>query len=140
MYIYVDAGAAVTGNGSKEHPFRTISEAASIALPGDEVLVAPGLYREAVDPKNAGTADKRITYRSTTMKGAIISGAEPVKNWIRYEGNVWTARVSNSIFGERNPYTTLVSGDWFNASTHPERTRPAESNYESLPQVPATRV
>ena len=29
---------------------------------------------------------------------------------------MWTARVSNGLFGDYNPYTTLVSGDWFIAS------------------------
>ena len=64
MIIYVDASVIQTGNGTKENPFKTIQEAAAKALPGDEVIVAPGLYREAVNPIHAGTADKRITYRS----------------------------------------------------------------------------
>ena len=41
MQIYVDAAAFRDGNGSKERPFRHISDAARIAAPGDEVLVAP---------------------------------------------------------------------------------------------------
>ena len=52
MQIYVDGNAVRSGNGQKEYPFRTISEAAKIARPGDEVLVAPGVYREYVDPAN----------------------------------------------------------------------------------------
>ena len=47
MIIYVDASVIQTGNGTKENPFKTIQEAAAKALPGDEVIVAPGLYREA---------------------------------------------------------------------------------------------
>ena len=53
MQIYVDGNAVRSGNGQKEYPFQTISEAAKIARPGDEVLVAPGVYREYVDPANA---------------------------------------------------------------------------------------
>ena len=64
MQIYVDAAAFRDGNGSKERPFRHINDAARIAVPGDEVLVAPGVYREYVNPVNAGTPDARITYRS----------------------------------------------------------------------------
>ena len=45
MQIYVDGNAVRSGNGQKEYPFQTISEAAKIARPGDEVLVAPGVYR-----------------------------------------------------------------------------------------------
>ena len=46
MQIYVDGNAVRSGNGQKEYPFQTISEAAKIAKPGDEVLVAPGVYRD----------------------------------------------------------------------------------------------
>ena len=64
MQIYVNVKAPKDGNGSKESPFRRINDAAQIALPGDEVIVAPGVYREYVDPRNAGTEDARIIYRS----------------------------------------------------------------------------
>ena len=40
MQIYVDGNAVRSGNGQKEYPFQTISEAAKIARPGDEVLSA----------------------------------------------------------------------------------------------------
>ena len=81
MKIYVDAKAARDGNGSKESPFKCINDAAQIAQPGDEILVEPGIYREYVDPRNGGREDARITYRSTQMLGAVITGAEEVKNW-----------------------------------------------------------
>lgn len=55
MYIYVNASAAREGNGTKETPFKHINDAAKVAKPGDEVLVAPGVYREYVDPIHAGT-------------------------------------------------------------------------------------
>lgn len=113
MIIYVDANAGRGGNGSKEMPFRRISDAAEIALPGDEVLVMPGVYREYVDPKNAGRANARITYRSAEPLGAEITGAELITGWTRYKDNVWTASVDSSIFGEYNPYTTYVYGDWY---------------------------
>ena len=116
MQIYVDGNAVRSGNGQKEYPFQTISEAAKIARPGDEVLVAPGVYREYVDPANAGCEDARIVYRSVEPGKAVITGAEIVDNWEHLEGDVWTARVSNGLFGDYNPYTTLVSGDWFIAS------------------------
>ena len=50
MIYYVSADAATGGNGSKEAPFRYINDAASKAMPGDEVVVAPGIYREHVIP------------------------------------------------------------------------------------------
>lgn len=69
MTYYVDCNVAATGNGTKESPFKTIQEAADVAVAGDEVLVSEGIYREYVDPKNAGTEDARIVYRSVKPLG-----------------------------------------------------------------------
>ena len=114
---YVDSAAAAGGDGSKEKPFAKINDAAAIARPGDEVLVAPGIYREWVCPKNAGEEDSPISYRSEQPLGAIITGADPITGWTKHEGNVWTVRVNNSIFGEYNPYKEYVCGDWYFAPT-----------------------
>ena len=70
MQIYVDGNAVRSGNGQKEYPFQTISEAAKIARPGDEVLVAPGVYREYVDPANAGCESMSATH---SLSGAVSS-------------------------------------------------------------------
>ena len=113
MKIYVSAKAWRDGDGSQARPFKHINDAAKIARPGDEVLVAPGIYREYVDPVNAGTEEAPITYRSTEPLGAVITGAEEIKSWLPYEGNVWMARIPNSLFGSYNPYTTYVYGDWY---------------------------
>ena len=114
MDFYVNAAAARNGNGTKENPFQTISQAAQIARAGDRVLVAPGVYREYVDPKNGGISDDfRIQYISLEKGGAVITGAEPVKNWTLHEKDVWTVKIPNGLFGNYNPYTTLVEGDWY---------------------------
>ena len=109
---YVDC-TAKKGNGSKKKPFATISEAALISEPGDEVIVADGIYRENVDPKNGGTEKARITYRAEHPGKAVITGAEQVKSWARHEGTVWVTTIKNSKFKEKNPYTDLVYGDWY---------------------------
>lgn len=113
MKYYVDANAAEEGNGSLLKPFRRINDAADIAVPGDEIIVRDGIYREYVAPRNAGTEEQRIVYRAEHSRGATITGAEPVENWEKMDDQVWFARIDNAIFGEYNPYTTYVCGDWY---------------------------
>ncbi len=114
---YVNASAKRGGDGSQANPFQRINDAAQMALPGDTVLVAPGVYREAVRPKYAGTKEQPIVYRSQEPLGAVITGAEELTGWTKYEDNVWTARVNNGVFGGYNPYDTFVCGDWYFAPT-----------------------
>ena len=99
MTYYVNVNAPKDGNGSKETPFRHIDDAARVAVAGDEIIVAPGVYREYVNPRHAGTEEKRITYRSEIPLGAVITGAETLTGWQPYQGNVWVNRVNNGVFG-----------------------------------------
>ena len=115
MQYHVDIRAVPGGDGSEAHPFLHINDAAVLARPGDEVIVAPGVYREEVNPVYGGNEGQRITYRSSEPLKAVITGAELLTGWTIVQGDVYTARVNNSIFPDRNPYTTLVSGDWFDA-------------------------
>ena len=117
MIYYVNAQASRDGNGSKEMPFKCINDAAKLAVAGDEIVVAPGIYREYVNPQHAGTEEKRIVYRSLEPRGAVITGAEVLTGWQKYQGNVWVNRVNNGMFGAYNPYTTMVCGDWYFAPT-----------------------
>ena len=117
MIFYVNSKAKSNGNGSKDHPFKTINQAASIAQAGDEVIVKPGIYREKVIPRFGGTEENPIVYRSEKPLGAVITGSEVLKNWKKYKGDVWTAKVDNSLFGGYNPYTSYVCGDWYFAPT-----------------------
>ncbi len=113
MKLYVNIAAPRPGNGSKEMPYKCINDAAQAAKPGDEILVAPGVYREYVNPKNAGEENARITYRSVEPLKAVITGAEEIKTWEVYQDKVWVCRIDNGVFGSYNPYTTLVYGDWY---------------------------
>ncbi len=117
MIYYVNANAPMEGNGLKETPFRHIDDAARVAVAGDEILVAPGIYREKVTPRHGGTEDARIVYRSEEPLGAVITGAEVLTGWTKFKGSVWTNRVNNGVFGSYNPYINMVCGDWYFAPT-----------------------
>ena len=117
MILYVNIAAYRDGDGSKERPYRSINDAAKIAQPGDEIIVAPGVYHEYVNPIFGGTKEAPIVYRSEQPLGAEITGAEDLTGWELYQGTTWTARVNNGIFGSYNPFTTEVFGDWYFAPT-----------------------
>lgn len=117
MIYYVSDSARRGGNGTKEKPFKTINAAARLARPGDEVVVAPGIYRENVNPAYGGTKEHPICYRSEAIGQAVITGAELAKGWSNYQGDTWKLIVPNGFFGDYNPYTVKVSGDWFYADS-----------------------
>ena len=109
---------AVTGcyfeDGTKDHPFRTISKAALLAMPGDHVIVHEGEYREWVKPAQGGTSNvSRITYEAAEGERVVIKGSEQITCWEPVEDSVWKAVLPNSFFGTYNPYKEVLGGDWF---------------------------
>ncbi len=87
---------SVKGNdknpGTAAAPFKTISKAAAIALPGDIITVHAGIYREMVVP--------------------------PINNWQRVEGSLWKVQLPYSYFKKYNPFTDKVYGDWYSGWIH----------------------
>ncbi|MBC5711999.1 DUF1565 domain-containing protein [Hungatella sp. L12] len=109
---------AVTGcdfeDGTKDHPIRTISKAALLAMPGDRVIVHEGEYREWVKPAQGGTSSvSRITYEAAEGERVVIKGSEQITCWEPVEGSLWKAVLPNSFFGTYNPYKEVLGGDWF---------------------------
>ncbi len=101
--------------GTKSKPFKTISAAAAIARPGDTVTVHEGVYRERINPPRGGTSDKkRIVYQAAKGEKVVIKGSEIVKGWKKLNSDTWQVTIPNSFFGDFNPYSDLISGDWFN--------------------------
>ena len=104
--------------GTLENPFRTISKAAALALAGDRVIVHEGEYREWVKPAHGGNSStSHITYEAAPGEKVIIKGSERIQSWSHIEGTVWKAMLPNSFFGDYNPYTEVLGGDWFAAPT-----------------------
>ena len=104
--------------GTSESPFLTISKAAAVAKAGDVVTVHSGVYREWVNPLNSGANPRnRIVYQAAEGEEVWIKGSEKIENWKR-EGktNVWKTTLPNSFFGEFNPYSVILGGDWLYVS------------------------
>ena len=104
---------AVTGSdfaeGTKAHPFRTISKAAKVAETGDKVIVHEGEYREWVKPEHSGYSNiSRITYEAAEGEKVVIKGSERIQGWELYEGTVWKVIIPNTFFGEYNPYKEIL--------------------------------
>jgi hypothetical protein len=118
--LHVAPDGADSADGSAGRPFRTISRAAELALPGDTVTVHAGEYREWVRPRRGGlSGTRRITYQAAPGEQVVIKGSEPVTGWVREpgggsgtEGTVWRASVPNALFGDWNPFAEAVAGDW----------------------------
>ncbi|MBW3635396.1 MAG: right-handed parallel beta-helix repeat-containing protein [Armatimonadetes bacterium] len=82
--------AADTNAGTREAPFKTVSAAAAKARAGDEVVVRPGLYREAVTLRHSGQEGKPLIFRSETPRAAIISGADALTQWKAEGTGLWS--------------------------------------------------
>jgi alpha-N-arabinofuranosidase len=110
---------AVRGNdanpGTQAAPLRTIQHAADLAQPGDVITVHEGVYRERIAPPRGGLSDeKRIVYQAAPGEKVEIKGSEVVKSWVKVQDDVWKVALPNSFFGDFNPYSDLIHGDWFN--------------------------
>ena len=96
-------------------PFKTISRAADVAQPGDFITVHEGTYRERINPHRGGQSDlKRIIYQVNPGEKVVIKGSEVIKGWQKVQNDTWKVNIPNSFFGDFNPYSDLIHGDWFN--------------------------
>ncbi|MDE3100218.1 MAG: right-handed parallel beta-helix repeat-containing protein [Verrucomicrobiota bacterium] len=121
--FHVAVSGSDSNPGAVAAPFRTIQRAADLAQPGDVITVHQGIYRERVIPPRGGESDaKRIIYQAAPGEKVVITGSEPVKNWVKVQNGVWKVTLPNSFFGSFNPYTNLIHGDWFNPLGRPHHT------------------
>ena len=89
MVLHVNDDAPAGGNGSAAAPFRTIQEGVNHAVPGTQVLVEDGVYREAVTFPASGTAGNWIQVKAAG-NAAILDSSD------RLSGNIWTAYPTKS--------------------------------------------
>ena len=113
MEYHVAKSGSDQSQGTQQDPFLTINKAASVAAAGDTVAVHEGVYREWVKPRFKGLSNKRrIIYQAAESEKAVIKGSEHIQDWEHVEGNIWKTVLPNTFFGDYNPYTEGVFGDW----------------------------
>jgi hypothetical protein len=98
--IHVNDDAPAGGDGSAAAPFRTIQEGVNNAGAGTQVLVADGVYHEAVTFPASGTADNWIQVKAEGS-GAVLDGSDQLtgKVWTPHatKANVWFTKIGSSI-------------------------------------------
>lgn len=141
MEYYVDQKVRSAQLGTKEEPFLDISRAADIAVPGDTVYIASGVYREWVKPKNGGTDDgHRIVYTALPGETVVVSGAELLQHWTQVEESVWTTSVPNTLFEAYHPYLDPIFGDWYTDLEPVHHTGEVFCNGKAMYEVPSLEL
>lgn len=82
--------------------FRGINEAAKIAMPGDTILVRPGVYREHVAIERGGLSGRPLTIKAETPGTVFLRGSEP---W----NPVWKKDKQPGVFEASLPWDLFTS-------------------------------
>ena len=109
-------------DGTKDHPFMTVSKAAQTAEAGDTVIIDEGIYRETVAPQNSGTANAPIIYKAADGAKVVISAMENISGFEHYRDNIYRANIPESLGKGRNFVTidndAVIEGRHPNSDTH----------------------
>lgn len=113
MEYHVAKNGSDSNTGTETAPWLTINHAAQQLVAGDTVTVHEGVYRERIDPRNGGrSAHRRIVYRAAAGEHVVVKGSEIVTGWQSVGGSVFQTKIANSLFGDFNPFATVIDGDW----------------------------
>jgi len=78
---FVDASTTGEGDGSSDHPFKTIQRGVDKAQAGDTVIVRKGTYPEQIMVNHGGTAEKPLIIRADPIGSVVVDGADPLKGF-----------------------------------------------------------
>ena len=113
-YFVAPNGSDAANGTSSDIPLKTIQKAVERAGPGDSVLIRAGTYREEIEVKNGGTADKPLTIAGYKDELPVLKGSDIVTGWERHSEGIWkkTGWSINSQqvfvdFDERKPLPSL---------------------------------
>ena len=118
--IYVSPDGDDSNPGTYELPFATITYAASIAQPGDQIKLRGGIYNESVHIDNIhGTEDEPITISNYQDENVVIEGAKDITTeWIAYEGNIWKTVVDFDVTQLFLDDAMLIGARWPDIEKH----------------------
>ncbi|MDF2924612.1 MAG: carbohydrate-binding cenc domain protein [Paenibacillaceae bacterium] len=98
VYYVSDAeGNDATGDGSFQHPWKTIQKAAQVLEAGDICYIREGVYRETVVPAHSGTAGAKIKYAGYNSETVVVSGTDTVVGWTYEEAHLYAAPVELNL-------------------------------------------
>jgi len=103
------SGEALAGIEQQEQ-VRTIGQAATLAGPGDTVIIHSGIYREAVVIEKSGLSDNPITFQAADGAGVIMTGADRISEWTEVKGD-------GRIYSTPWPHDFIA---WTRQHTHPD--------------------
>jgi parallel beta-helix repeat protein len=115
--LYVDrADPACSdgGSGNQSQPFCTIGAAAGLAVAGQTVLIASGIYAENVTVANSGTLSAPIVFAAASGASVTVTGGAhgftiSGRSWITVRGITVTGTSSDGIYVSSSSNITLAS-------------------------------
>jgi len=129
---YVDPSGpmAAAANGSNERPYRTIHQAVRALVPGDELILRSGTYREVLDFRDSALAqasdsNQRTIVRAETAGTVTIKGSEIVTGWKQlgpglFVKKPWTTN-SQQIFLNGTPLAQIGGTNFATTTQWPGR-------------------
>ena len=93
--LHVDGDATPGGDGTLSSPFQNIQDGINHATPGTQVLVADGVYHEAITFPNSGNTGSWIQVKAKGS-GAILDGSKNLSENIwkpHQKAKVWFTKV-----------------------------------------------
>ncbi len=119
---YVATNGNDSNAGTLAQPWRTITHAANVLLPGDTVFIRNGSYSEQLTPLNSGTAIAPITYSSYPGETPIIAGGNTIyrnieaigRHYIVFDGLTVQEPVSSWAYVENSDHITFQNMRFLN--------------------------
>ncbi|MCS7154189.1 MAG: right-handed parallel beta-helix repeat-containing protein [Bacteroidetes bacterium] len=93
IYYVSPSGHDGADGRSPERAFRTIGKAATVAGPGDTVILLPGVYREVLFPRRSGRPGAPITFRARRLGEVVVTSLEVATGWQLYRGRIYRCPV-----------------------------------------------